>query len=417
MKNYLFRLSLQCLLGSFFVTTFSVAQSGWVTQASGTSNDLWGVCFVDSLTGTVVGANGTILHTTNEGTAWVPQSSGTTAFLYGVSFSDANNGTVVGSSGTILHTTNGGANWINQSSGTDLDLHSVSFTNVNVGTAVGGAAVDSGIVIRTENGGITWNRQRIPTTPSLWGVSFVDDTNGGAVGFFSPGGTIIHTTDSGLDWAGQSAGPYTDWLYSIHFVTRSAGMAVGEFATVIKTTNGGATWTNLSPPFTHYSGVSLMDTNNALVVGYLGIIRTTDGGTTWTSENTGGNISLKGVCTTDLFHATAVGPSGIILHTSNGGITSVRENSSLPKTYELFQNYPNPFNPSTTISFNVPLKSFVSLKIFDVLGKEVVTIISQELPAGSYSRTWYAQSLPSGLYFYRLQAGSFTGIRKLVLVK
>jgi hypothetical protein len=98
--------------------------------------------------------------------------------------------------------------------------------------------------------------------------------------------------------------------------------------------------------------------------------------------------------------------------------------SALPEIYELYQNYPNPFNPSTTISFLLPSKSFVSLKIFDLLGRNVATLVSEEMLAGHYSQQWSAANLSSGIYFYRLQvysdavgAGSFTETKKLILLK
>jgi hypothetical protein len=99
-------------------------------------------------------------------------------------------------------------------------------------------------------------------------------------------------------------------------------------------------------------------------------------------------------------------------------ITSIeRLTINLPEHFSLSQNYPNPFNPVTTIQFSLPSKSFASLKIFDVLGKEVTILISEELPAGEYSRQWNGAGLPSGVYFYRLQSGSFVQTKKLVLLK
>jgi len=86
-------------------------------------------------------------------------------------------------------------------------------------------------------------------------------------------------------------------------------------------------------------------------------------------------------------------------------------------SYSLTQNYPNPFNPTTTISFSLPSKSFVSLKVFDILGRDVASIISEEMSAGNYSRQWKADKMSSGIYFYRLQAGSFIETKKLVLLK
>jgi hypothetical protein len=98
---------------------------------------------------------------------------------------------------------------------------------------------------------------------------------------------------------------------------------------------------------------------------------------------------------------------------------------NLPTDFDLAQNYPNPFNPTTTISFGLPSNSFVVLKVFDALGREVSVLVSEELAAGSYTRQWNAAGLASGVYFYRLlarpisrgKAGSLTQTRKLILLR
>jgi len=89
----------------------------------------------------------------------------------------------------------------------------------------------------------------------------------------------------------------------------------------------------------------------------------------------------------------------------------------LTLNFQLSQNYPNPFNPSTTISFYVPFRSFVTLKIFDCLGREVGNLAAEEFSSGNYSRDWNAINLPNGVYFYRLQSGSFSETKKLILLK
>jgi hypothetical protein len=90
---------------------------------------------------------------------------------------------------------------------------------------------------------------------------------------------------------------------------------------------------------------------------------------------------------------------------------------NIPKTYDLKQNYPNPFNPNTTIEFDLPKSSKVTLKIFNILGEEVITLISDKLSAGSYSYEWDASNLASGVYLYRLQAGDYVETRKMVLMR
>jgi hypothetical protein len=91
--------------------------------------------------------------------------------------------------------------------------------------------------------------------------------------------------------------------------------------------------------------------------------------------------------------------------------------TSRPAKLSLMQNYPNPFNPSTSVSFELPSRAYVSLKVFDVLGKEVATIVSEEMPAGSYTRIWEATGISSGVYFYRLRAGLSAETKKFILLR
>ncbi|MCK7520684.1 MAG: T9SS type A sorting domain-containing protein [Ignavibacteriales bacterium] len=89
-------------------------------------------------------------------------------------------------------------------------------------------------------------------------------------------------------------------------------------------------------------------------------------------------------------------------------VTNQEEIINTPTDFVLNQNYPNPFNPTTTISFSIPSSAFTSLKVYDILGNEVATLVNEEKPAGSYEVSFNASSLSSGTYFYKLQAGSFT---------
>jgi len=97
--------------------------------------------------------------------------------------------------------------------------------------------------------------------------------------------------------------------------------------------------------------------------------------------------------------------------------SDVNEGSNIPEIFSLEQNYPNPFNPSTSIQFRIPENSFVSLKIYNVLGKEVATLMNEEKNAGSYEVNFNASVLSSGVYFYKLEAGNFVQTRKMVLMK
>jgi Secretion system C-terminal sorting domain len=100
------------------------------------------------------------------------------------------------------------------------------------------------------------------------------------------------------------------------------------------------------------------------------------------------------------------------------GLTDIKQaNNPIPENFNLEQNYPNPFNPSTTIEYVVPQSSFVSIKVYDDLGREVTTLVNGEKSSGNYTVDFNASNLASGIYFYRMQAGSFVSTKKLILLK
>ena len=113
-----------------------------------------------------------------------------------------------------------------------------------------------------------------------------------------------------------------------------------------------------------------------------------------------------------------------LTYTSQMLITNVREVKNVLGNYHLSNNYPNPFNPQTKISFSVSKGSFITLKVYDLLGREVVTLAQEKKQAGEYSITWNAEGMPGGVYFYRLEAtnianpkDSFVQVKKLILIK
>ncbi len=109
--------------------------------------------------------------------------------------------------------------------------------------------------------------------------------------------------------------------------------------------------------------------------------------------------------------------SGIRSFSTAGPPSAVeRLQVEIPAEFTLRQNYPNPFNPSTMIEFGVPNAGFVTLKIFDLLGREIATLVSEELNPGYYRSVWRA-NVPSGVYFYRIQAGDFSQTKRLILLK
>jgi len=114
-----------------------------------------------------------------------------------------------------------------------------------------------------------------------------------------------------------------------------------------------------------------------------------------------------------------VGDKGLILSTDNGGIVSVYSdlNNEFIEDFELKQNYPNPFNPSTSLQYAIGSRQFVTLKVYDLLGREVATLVNEEKPAGEYEVEFNGSTLPSGIYFYQLKAGTFSETKKMILLK
>ncbi len=107
-----------------------------------------------------------------------------------------------------------------------------------------------------------------------------------------------------------------------------------------------------------------------------------------------------------------------IILNGNSSTTPIEGNkSSLPKMFTLSQNYPNPFNPSTIIEYSIPSNQFVTIKIYDILGRLVKTLVSEEKPAGNYRVKFNSSNFSNGVYFYKLTAGNFTSVRKMILLK
>ncbi len=111
----------------------------------------------------------------------------------------------------------------------------------------------------------------------------------------------------------------------------------------------------------------------------------------------------------------------VIIKTYNGGgnyVTRIDNfNEYYSKKFSLHQNYPNPFNPKTKINYQLAITNYVKLKVYNVLGKEVATLVNQKQNAGSYSVEFNGTNYPSGIYYYKLESGNFSEVRKMILLK
>ncbi len=420
--------NLSLLFIAFLLLNFTtLAQEGWFEQTNGTISNLNAVHFIDDYNGFAVGDNGVFLSTTNGGDSWNIQNIAESyEYLLDVYFTDINNGIVVGYGrlrpywGLLLHTTDGGVNWIKKAWPWGA-IHSVYFIDANMGWAVGNYPLAS-FIRKTTDGGTTWEFHNIDTTENaLYSVYFSDQDTGWVVGAES---TIRKTTDGGTTWIPQTIGTTKD-LFSVHFIDQNIGWIVGGSDSsgtgiIYKTTDGGTNWTNQPGNFETLHSVQFINQNIGWAVGLAGmIIYTSDGGMNWIPQTSGTIVdALNSVYFVDANTGWAVGLGGTILKTTTGGIVSVEEEfDEIPTAYNLSQNYPNPFNSSSVIRYSVPQSSKVVIKVFDILGREIETLVNEEKPVGSYEVEFDATALPSGIYFYRLQAGDFVETKKMVLMK
>jgi hypothetical protein len=157
-----------------------------------------------------------------------------------------------------------------------------------------------------------------------------------------------------------------------------------------------------------------------LVIGERGtMIRTENGGILWQLQYGSTQNALRGMWFTGKDKGIVVGDYGTILRTGADNVSGVERPGTFdgPGEFALAQNYPNPFNPATTLMFRISEAGSVSLKIYDLLGREVAVLVNEQRPPGTYSVRWDASRLPSGIYFYRLQAGNRVATKKMVLLK
>lgn len=147
-----------------------------------------------------------------------------------------------------------------------------------------------------------------------------------------------------------------------------------------------------------------------------GAFASTDRGLSWRSVNNGlTESSIMSLNVDQQGHLYAGTNKG--LFRSTGNVTRIDEKSRVPSSFSLFQNFPNPFNPATVINYQLSANTLVTLKVYDVLGRLVKTLIEERQTAGIHSVTFNASSLSSGVYFYRLVAGSYVEAKKMILIK
>ena len=307
--------------------------------------------------------------------------------------------------------TNNGKSWKSTNvNNTSIYCLAVSDTNIFAGG-------DGGGVYLSTKGDSIWHAVKIASTVDVVRALAV---SGSMLFAGTDGAGVFLSTNNGTSWSNVTGGFTGDDATVQALAVSGTKLFAGTANGVFVSTNDGTSWSSMSSGLTDDDVVALGVAGTKLFAGTTskGVFVSTNDGASWTQASTGLTnlrVSAFAISDSNLFAGTY---AGVWRQPLSEIIASVGSPSAIrPKQFNLGQNYPNPFNPTTTISFDLPIRSFVSVKVFDIAGRKVSTIVSGELQAGSYSRQWNAANMASGVYFYRLQAGTYSVTKKLLLLK
>jgi photosystem II stability/assembly factor-like uncharacterized protein len=389
---------------------------------SGTMNTLQ---FVSPTVGFGAGFDGVFVRTTDAGKTWHGSfvgANGISPNVQDIFFTSATTGYAAGSYRAVFKTTDGGLNWsmvLPDTTSATVYSYGVYFTDVNNGVVVGALSSTNSVIHRTTDGGTTWKTTAGTVAKQLRDVGFGSATNGAAVGMAKTG---AYTTDGGATWTASTfSGIPTARIGNhkcIRFLSAATAIAVGD-TVISKTTDGGVTWNYVTNPAkTSLSSVDFASPTTGYAVGVGEVLKTTDGGTTWINVTDStvvkGTLSSVGV---DKSGNPWVGGSGGVIYTT-APLVAVNPHPGLPVEFSLDQNYPNPFNPGTVISFALPQSARVEIKVYDLLGRLVATLLDGEtLAAGEHQRHFDGSHLASGVYLYTVKAGDVMRTRQMLLLK
>ncbi len=342
--------------------------------------------------------------------------------------------------GAFIKSTDGGLNWqrgsqFDTSTGYVVDIN---FFNANTGYALFDSYYYGNTKFyKTTNGGTNWQFVRRIDTASVWGMHFFDMNTGTAYGY-SAGGRIYKTTNAGMNWSIITMPSQIDCMT---FFNSTTGIAIGVrdnggLNYVYKTTNAGINWNvnyTINGIKLFYNLMTLQNTGTAFAIGNnsdtvlqmldkITTLKTTNFGLNWVSKDFNPKILALGLALVDsnnfFIGAGDYNAPAQILKSTNGGNVFVNQiGTVVPSVYSLGQNFPNPFNPSTVIRYQLPVISNVVIKIYDVMGREVETLVNERLQAGTYETSFDGSGLNSGVYFYRLTADGFSETRRMMLLK
>jgi photosystem II stability/assembly factor-like uncharacterized protein len=285
------------------------------------------------------------------------------------------------------------------------------------------AGTDGGGVYRSMDGGMSWTYTGL-TAHVIFSIGF-NSANHVFVGADNDG--VFRSTDDGATWQQLPTGFEDRQVLSLVIAPSGSIFAGTYLGNIFRSTDGGENWMalntgilseNILAMIVNAEGEIFASAANLSTHTGVGVYQSADDGDTWTQVNEG-------------LVSTIIGSFGII---SSGHLIAGSNASGVFRTvdpttfieypspnsmtlFSLFQSFPNPFNPATTIKYDLPTDSRVSLKVYDVLGREVLDLVDGVETAGQHEVVLNASELSSGVYFYRLKAGDFTDTKRFMLLK
>ncbi len=369
-------------------------------------------------TGTAVGGGGTILHSTQAmafSPWWTVINSGTTATLQAITFTDSANAIVVGESGTIIRSADGGLTWSPEQSGTIDHLNDVAFVGADRGWIVGdgGAILHYRPLVDETSNQFTvqdsWNIVSVPFGVVDYAASTLfPDAITSAFGFdnaYVPQDTLENGKGYWLKYPQAQTIVMNGSVLEAETVDVAADWnMVGSLSTPVDVT----TITSI-PGGIITSGFYQFDqsyTQTSILLPGRGF---------WVKSSQAGQLVMTSSANTPASTRIRIEDRGEMPPAPPHPGASTPEQK--PREFRLDQNSPNPFNPSTSISYTLPVHSLVNLRIYDLLGRVISTLVNTIEEPGEHIVRWDAGGVPSGIYFYRLVAGDITLTRKMIVMR
>jgi hypothetical protein len=271
-----------------------------------------------------------------------------------------------------------------------------------------------GIVQSTSDGG-NWKVDSGVINTSVYALAVKDTTI-----FAGTTAGLFRSDDLGATWVLVDTSLKNTYVPSL--AVSGKVIVISNGSTLLRSVDGGEHWKTFTSNLTVNTwSLAFIGTNLFAGTQGTGVQRSLDSGLTWTPLNdgfsNGNNTAVRAIAVFDssMFVVTVDGMYRRPL--SETVMYAPEQQPSIPERFDLKQNYPNPFNPSTVIIYQLAINSYVTLKVYDILGREAAVLVDEQKQAGNYHVTFDGSRLASGVYFCRLEAGGFAGTKKLLLVK